>query len=189
MNRDERDRLWDDCRDGALPLAQRQAFDEYMLNDREGASLWGEETRWLTMLKSVKLKASAGKETFTGRVLDQWQRDRERSAMRRRRWRAALFAGGWAAAAMVGLALWLAQDGAAPHQPSSDPSRVVSVSPPPHVSPMTVLVRDFSEQYQMQPAQVYNAVRDTREVLSVANAIRLISQPPAPADAGRNMLQ
>ena len=169
MNHRDIENAWDECRDGDLSGDDRKAFDERMLNDPDLAALWGAESRWLETMKQSSSRPDEGDTTdiaFRHRVLTSWHNDRQRRAMLRLFWRRALLVAGCAAAAAIAvLVTWTRQ-----HERPDEP--VIASS-----HPVTVLVSDMSEQAWAQPEQLYNAVRGTRELLTIEQAIRMFQAP------------
>lgn len=171
MNRRDIENAWDECRDGDLSGDGRKAFDEHMLDDPDLAALWGAESCWLGTMKESESRPDDKGETtdvsFRHRVLTTWDKDRQRSAMVRLFWRRALLVAGCAAAAAIAvLVAWT-------RQPERSAEPVIASS-----HPVTVLVSDMSDQAWTQPEEIYNAVRGTRELLTIEQAIRMF-QPPS----------
>jgi len=188
MKRDELEQIWEKVRDGEATAAERRAFDVHMLDDPEMAALWGAETRWLSALKNTELSiAAAGEPTFTQRVLNQFDEERQRRILRRSDWHTIRFAAGWAIAAItLAVLMWVNQP--AEEMPGTG-SQFASQPSPGQMEPdpMTVLVSDMTEQIQMRPARVFNTVRDTHSMLSVRGAFEFMGmEPPARRDRERD---
>lgn len=181
MSREEIQNLWDDCRDGAASGEDRKRFDEMMLDDREMAALWGAESRWLSQLSTTPMRAEPIEgPTFTETVVDQWQADYRRRAAMRLRWRAAAFAGGWAAVLLIAASVMWSRRGAPPQQPESRYAQRSAYMPQmPAVFPVTALVQDATEQYQEKPAAVYSAIQRGREAISLDGAMHFLFAPPS----------
>ena len=178
MNRSKLDDMWDECRDEELSGARRRAFDEHMLGDAELRALWGAESRWLAALKcSEASTADAADPGFSRRVVAQWDEARRRRARVHRFWRRGLFAvGGAAAAALVTLVTWVYQG-----ERLAEPG-ITGIEP----DPVTVLVGGVAEQVQTQPEYFYDAVRDTRRLLTVERALRMFVVPLPPGEPESN---
>ena len=180
MTRNKLEQMWDDSRDGELSEAERKAFDEAMLDDRDQAARWGAESRWLGLLKSIRPGVAAPEEpTFTQRVLEQWDDQRKRTGFWGSGPRLAMTLGGWSlAAAAVALVIWLN-----PPLEQEPGAELVQDQPRQQHDPVTVLIQDMTEQYQQRPSAVFDVVRDTRSVLSLHGAMRLLGMPQSPPDA------
>ena len=51
---------------------------------------------------------------------------------------------------------------------------------PPDLHPVTILVGDVTDQFQMQPDQFVAAVRDTHRMLTAEHALRMFGVPAPP---------
>jgi len=173
MNQNEIDQNWDACRDGELTDEQQRAFDDHMIADREAASLWGAETRWLSDLKRKDVPpATLGKAGFVEQVLARFDREPRRGVLARIHWRSAANVAGWgAAAAVLTMVMWVTQP-----EPAGN-NRMVHRLPTrqqPTRDAVTVLVDDVTEQVRMRPAHLYNAVRDTQSMLTMDRAFEFL---------------
>jgi hypothetical protein len=78
MNQQQRQQLWDECRDGTISAADRAAFEEYLRANEPAAAMWKAESQWLEALADVDASfegeanplSAAG---FADGVLNQWR--------------------------------------------------------------------------------------------------------------------
>lgn len=182
MSREEIEQLWDECRDGTLSGEDRRRFDECMLDDREMASMWGAESRWLSQLATTPVKADRADEpSFTDVVLDQWEQERKRTLTRRMRWRSGVFAGGWAALlAIAATIMWINLPGAIEQAPSSrSVARRQASFPIMPTEPVSVLIDDLTNQFDAAPGALYDAIESGPQIFSIRNALNVLAyQPP-----------
>lgn len=182
MSREEIEQLWDECRDGTLSGEDRRRFDECMLDDREMASLWGAESRWLSQLATTPVKADrADGPSFTDVVLDQWEQQRNRTITRQMRWRSAVFAGGWAALlAIAATIMWINLPGSTEQASSQHiTSRRHAAYPIMPTEAVSVLINDLNNQFDAAPGALYDAIESGPQIFSIRNALDALAYQPA----------